>query len=113
MCGMSESLRNFAQRVKVAREVRGLSQGELGAAIGSDQRVISVIESGRRDVKLTTLKKLAVALRVSVEWLLKDEPVTRALFAVNESKSTYETGGPETSPKVKSKRDAKKEPARG
>jgi len=48
--------------VRVIREYRGLTQFQLADAAGLDQSLISIVESGRRDGKVSTLKAIAKAL---------------------------------------------------
>ena len=54
-------------RVRVFREYRGLSQAELSRLSGVRQAMLSEIESGKKKGSLTTLKSLAVALRVDLD----------------------------------------------
>jgi DNA-binding XRE family transcriptional regulator len=55
--------------LKVIREWRGLSQGNLGAAAGVNPQYISQIERGDRAVGAKTAAKLAPVLGVSVDAL--------------------------------------------
>jgi DNA-binding XRE family transcriptional regulator len=48
--------------VRVIREHRGLTQAQLADAAGLDQSLISIVEGGRRDGKVSTLKAIAKAL---------------------------------------------------
>lgn len=53
-----------------ARVKRGLTQAQLGEAAGLRQATVSAIESGDVRPRPETIKGLAEALGVSVEWLL-------------------------------------------
>ena len=57
-----EYLQIFSQRVYELRKKRGLSQKELGEAVGLSHKAISTIESGARS---TTIEKL-IALRGAI-----------------------------------------------
>lgn len=57
-------------RIKEAREYADMSQKELAKALGITQQAIYYYESGERDIKASTLVKMADALGVSVCFLL-------------------------------------------
>lgn len=42
-------VKSFAERLRRARELRGLSQRELAAKAGVSQAILSMLESGRQD----------------------------------------------------------------
>jgi transcriptional regulator with XRE-family HTH domain len=48
-----------------------MSQGDIARALGVDRGYISNIENGKRNPTLATMTKLAEALKVSVDELLK------------------------------------------
>lgn len=57
------------ERIKEAREKRGMSQAELGAAIHSTQAQISYIESGRSDtIDATDLIGIAYTLEMPITY---------------------------------------------
>jgi len=58
------------KRIKEARERRGITQAELAGRCNLHVTAISAFESGRRSPCIENLIKLAIALRVSVDWLL-------------------------------------------
>ena len=66
----------FAKRVKELRKSRGMTQKQLGEAIGLTQKAISTIESGLRETTFDKLILLAKFFNVSTDYLLglKDEP---------------------------------------
>jgi DNA-binding XRE family transcriptional regulator len=53
-------------RVKVYREMRGLTQAQLAAKTGSQTAYISQIETGRREGGKAILRKIAAALELPV-----------------------------------------------
>lgn len=57
-----ERIRAGDSPVRVIREHRGLTQAQLADAAGLDQSLISIVEGGRRDGKVSTLKAIAKAL---------------------------------------------------
>lgn len=60
----------FSLRLRQAREMRGLSQLELGEKASLQSSAISHFESGRRSPSFDNLRKLADALNVQVDFLL-------------------------------------------
>jgi len=70
---MPESSRpseNFPDRLKQARELRGLSQGELAARAGMQPSAISHFETANRKPSFDNLRRLAQALDVTTDYLL-------------------------------------------
>jgi transcriptional regulator with XRE-family HTH domain len=61
--------------VAVWREFRGLSAKALADAAGITQAYLSQIESGKRDGTVGTMKKIASALNVSIDDLVKPHPL--------------------------------------
>lgn len=59
--------------VRVFREWRGLTQGQLAAAVDVDQSFISKIEAGSKHPTAANLGRLARALKVDADLLLPDE----------------------------------------
>ena len=58
------------ERVRAMRKQRGLLQCELAAAAGLPPRTVGRLERGEVDARLSTLTKIAVALKVDVKDLL-------------------------------------------
>lgn len=58
------------ERLKKAREASGLSQSELAARVRVQPPVISHFETGKRSPSLISLRRIADALDVSVDYLL-------------------------------------------
>jgi transcriptional regulator with XRE-family HTH domain len=77
---MSEAIGN---RIRDARESAGLTQFELGAAIGVRESQVSCWERGVNEPRGSTIVDIAKVLKVRAGWLLDnegerqaDEPVT-------------------------------------
>ena len=60
----------FSERLKAARLVRGLSQGDLAELSGLKPAAVSHFETGQRTPSLNNLIRLADALDVSADYLL-------------------------------------------
>lgn len=60
----------IGERIKEARQERGLSQEELAQIINSTKSAISRYESGKRQPRIEQLKSIAAALNVDVNWLM-------------------------------------------
>jgi transcriptional regulator with XRE-family HTH domain len=70
-------LATFGQRLRHARRARGLTLAELGARVGRTPSVLSLIENGRREPRLSLIEQLAAVLSVPVAELLKKQPPSR------------------------------------
>ena len=66
----------FSQRIYELRKQRGLSQKELGEAVGLSHKAISTIVSGSRSTTIEKLVLLADFFGVSTDYLLgrREEP---------------------------------------
>lgn len=66
----------FSQRIYELRKQRGLSQKELGEAVGLSHKAISTIESGSRSTTIEKLVLMADFFGVSTDYLLgrREEP---------------------------------------
>jgi HTH-type transcriptional regulator, competence development regulator len=60
-------------RIRSVRETSGLSLHELALLCGISAPALSLIETGKRDLRITSLYRIASALRVPVGGLLEDE----------------------------------------
>jgi transcriptional regulator with XRE-family HTH domain len=65
---------SIAQRLRAAREQAGLSQGQVAKHLGIQRPTVSEIEAGRRKVSAEELAELAQLYKVSMSWLVKNEP---------------------------------------
>ena len=60
---------SFPERLRAARESKGLSQTDLAKRAGFQPSAICHFENGRRTPSLDSLRKLADALSVSLDYL--------------------------------------------
>src|SRR6266567_3585285 len=67
----------FGQRLRHLRRIRGLTLTELGERIDRAPSVLSLIENGRREPKLSLIEQLAAALSVPLTELLSRQPPSR------------------------------------
>jgi XRE family transcriptional regulator, fatty acid utilization regulator len=67
----------FGQRLRHVRRARGLTLAELGERVGRAPSVLSMIENGRREPKLSLIEALASALSVPTAELLRRQPPSR------------------------------------
>lgn len=67
----------LGQRIRHVRTERALTLEQLADATGVSTSQLSLIETGRREPRLTLLQRIAGALGVELTVLLSDEPPTR------------------------------------
>jgi transcriptional regulator with XRE-family HTH domain len=67
----------FGQRLRHLRRMRGLTLTELGERIDRAPSVLSLIENGRREPKLSLIEQLATVLSVPTTELLSRQPPSR------------------------------------
>jgi transcriptional regulator with XRE-family HTH domain len=65
------SAKRFPMRLKQLREAKGLSQAALAEKVGLSREYIARLETGKHDPPLSRVEKLAKALKVPIENLLK------------------------------------------
>ena len=66
----------LAERLRIAREQAGLSQGQVARLLGLHRPSVSEIEAGRRKVSADELVALARIYGVSSAWLTGEEDAT-------------------------------------
>lgn len=76
--------KNLGQRIKAAREDRGLTQEQLAENVGLSPMHISVIERGVKPPKLDTFVRIANALGVSADLLLQDSVENTAKVVISD-----------------------------
>lgn len=64
---------NIADRIKLFRTNKGLSQKEIALSVGIDQAQYSRIESGKVEPTISSLEKIAEALDIKVVELFNEE----------------------------------------
>lgn len=67
---------NFSDRLKEARKNAGLTQAQLSKKLGITAQSYSQYETGKRNPKFETVKKIAMALEIDVYDLLIDGDMT-------------------------------------
>jgi XRE family transcriptional regulator, fatty acid utilization regulator len=67
----------FGQRLRHVRRSRGLTLAELGERVGRAPSVLSLLENGRREPKLSLIEALASALNVPAAELMRHQPPSR------------------------------------
>jgi XRE family transcriptional regulator, fatty acid utilization regulator len=70
-------LATFGQRLRHVRRERGLTLADLGSRVDRAPSVLSLIENGQREPKLSLIEQLAAALSVPVSDLLSKTPPSR------------------------------------
>ena len=63
--------KRLAMRVKEERERRGWTQEQLAEKAGISRGFLARLETARHDPKLSTLEKIAKALKIDIAKLLK------------------------------------------
>jgi transcriptional regulator with XRE-family HTH domain len=64
---------DIGPRIRMAREMAGLSQGQVARLMGLHRPSITEIEAGNRRVSTEELEQLAVHFDVSTSWLLGED----------------------------------------
>ena len=62
--------KDLANRLKLAREMAGLTQGQAAIQLGWHRPTVSEVEAGRRRVLAEELKTLAELYGVNIPWLI-------------------------------------------
>ena len=71
-------LAGVGSRIRKAREDRGLTLHELARLSGISAPALSLIETGKRDLRVTSLCRIADALRIAVGDLVEDRQAEAA-----------------------------------
>lgn len=61
----------LGKNIKKIRLSKGMTQGDICRALGMDRGYMSAIESGKKNITISQLEKLAKALKVSSDKLIK------------------------------------------
>lgn len=64
---------SIAERLRMARESAGLSQGQVAKLMGLHRPTISEIEAGRRRVSADELTQFAELYSVDTDWILSEQ----------------------------------------
>lgn len=68
---MNSDVVRLGKNLKRIRTEKGMSQGDISKALGVSRGFVSNIENGKTNPTLSTISKLAKALKVSTDSLLK------------------------------------------
>ena len=71
---MSEVKKEIGERLKSARERKGLKQNRVALYLGVHNSTLAKYESGEREPDNETLKRLAEYYEVKTDWILSGEP---------------------------------------
>ena len=63
--------KRLGDNIKKIRTRKGMSQGDICRALDMDRGYMSAIENGKKNITIQQLERLAKALGVSVDKLLK------------------------------------------
>lgn len=67
----------IGQRIKIARQEKGLNQAELGRLVGCSNNHMSHVEIGQTKVSLTMLLRISSVLDKDLNYFLLDTPFTQ------------------------------------
>ena len=84
-------LADAGHRIRETRAAQGLSLEQLARLTGISAPALSIIETGKRDPRLTTLARIADALRVPLATLIANRPGT-AEPSASPSSGGYDLG---------------------
>ena len=73
MSNVEATRQAIASRLRLGREMAGLTQGQVAKIRGWHRPTVSEIEAGRRRVSADELTSLAELYGVSVSWLVEEE----------------------------------------
>lgn len=62
----------FGQRIRELRQKTGLSQEKFALMIGMDRTYFSSVESGKKNISLLNIKKIADGLEITVDKLFEN-----------------------------------------
>ena len=65
----NQILTDFGKKIRSIREKRGLSQEKFALLIGMDRTYYASVESGRRNIALKNIKKIADGFQMSLKEL--------------------------------------------
>lgn len=68
---MKTAIEKLAQNIKRIREEKHMSQGDICRDLGCDRSFISNLEAGKNNPTLMTIERIASALSVNCDELLK------------------------------------------
>lgn len=63
-------MQNYGKRLKEARKIKGFTQVEAATRIGVPQQTWQRYESGKFDLKMSTIYNICKLLSISSDWLI-------------------------------------------
>ena len=81
MTEQEEKRKAIASRLRLSREMAGLTQGQVAKSLDWHRPTVSEIEAGRRRVSAEELATLAEMFGVDVLWIMGDEDEDPSLVA--------------------------------
>ena len=63
--------KQFGERIKELRNAKGISQEKFALSIDMDRTYYASVESGKRNISLNNIDKIACGLGISLEELFK------------------------------------------
>lgn len=64
--------KKFGERIKELRNAKGFSQEKFALLIDMDRTYYASVESGKRNISINNINKIAIGLGVSLSELFKD-----------------------------------------
>ena len=83
---MTENVTTIGRRIQVIREARGITRSVLAEVIGCHYRDILRWETSTHEPKVSTLKKIADALNVSLDYLAIEDESSEVLSKKNDAR---------------------------
>lgn len=81
MAAMEQELQALGQRIRAVRTERGMSQAELAEKANIGLPHVSDIERGKAHIKVLTFARIAEALQISADELLRiNTPTVKSLY---------------------------------
>ncbi len=81
MSGHEEKRKAIASRLRLSREMAGLTQGQVAKSLDWHRPTVSEIEAGRRRVSVEELATLAEMYGVNVPWIVGEGDEDSSLAA--------------------------------
>ncbi len=78
-----ELLDAIGNRIKLARTVAGLTQKELAGLLSTNQSWIYMVEDGQQNLQLSSLRKIAQILKVSVRDLMPENSDANIAYKID------------------------------
>lgn len=63
-------MENYGTRLKQARKAKGLTQAQIATLMDLPQQNWQRFESGKLDLKMSTVYRICKTLNISADWLL-------------------------------------------